>query len=115
MVSVGLNPLDVQKLALPITNRFGMSQVCPYLFTTDSVGLLPMRTPPWWCEPGAPGLNPDGQTWVAPMARPISVILAVMNSSRLVSLGRRQSYVMRGAGSPQASRTSGSRSIVWLG
>ena len=91
MVSVGLKPLMLGKVELPITNRFGTSQLWPYLLTTEVFGSLPMRVPPSWCAPGAPGPSGERHTCLAPIAFPISSILRIMNSTRASSFGRRQS------------------------
>jgi hypothetical protein len=45
MVSVGLKPLIDGKVELPMTNRLGISQVWPYLFTIDLLGSLPAARP----------------------------------------------------------------------
>jgi hypothetical protein len=46
MVSVGLNPLIDGKVDEPTIKRLWISQLWPYLFTTDVLGSFPMRVPP---------------------------------------------------------------------
>src|SRR3982751_4656618 len=111
MVMVGWLRPPVTKLDPSTTNRLGTSWARWNLFTTDDLGSLPMRQVPRACAPPLESLTPSDQTWVAPAAFRMSAERSMKNCIALKSFSWLV-VVMRMAGSPQASFTSGSRSTM---
>src|SRR5215831_16548068 len=112
MVHVGwLRPL-VTKLLPSTMNKFGTSWARWFLSTTDVLWAFPMRQVPIRCPAHAGSSSGEAHFFVPPAASSSSIDRSVKNFMVLSSSGWHL-YVIRNAGRPHASCTSGSRLMLF--